>query len=572
MKLTRRVAQRLAAVVAVGALVPMMTPTLTGASGTSGSSSSSTTTTFTEPVGQALPAPTVPGAPALPFSGTVAPTATPSTTMGILNVTPDTGVEGQPFTVSGTGLPANTSVELTWGTASATWVADVEPNTVNYLGRSATNFNVVMATVTTDANGAFTFDTTAPVDFGGIHDIYAVVNGVELSHGGFEMYRTVSVTPSKGPIGTLIHITYTALGSTLYGSGGVVLWDNHYVGNMSGNWTRGTATVTIRATGPVGRHVVSVEDGMGFSYLNVVQSPVPYLNGGSAIFTTTPGTMKLTPYAIWPDQITPTVSERTTLQAAGLDTASTATATLSTTSGTVGSKVTVTASGLSANGTDQLSWSTVVGSRVNCPTSSCWNFATDPLGSATVANGSLSATITVPDGLGGWHVVQVLNGTKVEAQVPFYVKESIVPFYNKQGEVVSMGVATANDANTPAAIAAGQSGTGTYTFHEGQEFTISLKGVGWTQLDNTLAVDYDNSYIGYGCGFNSNGYMVIHLHATGGPGIHLIDLYPLLYNQQPSFPNTQGGMIPILSFANNTPGLALGYQIPSFKFAIRIVK
>ena len=39
--------------------------------------------------------------------------------------------------------------------------------------------------------------------------------------------------------------------------------------------------------------------------------------------------------------------------------------------------------------------------------------------------------------------------------------------------------------------------------HEGQKFTVHLKGLGWTQLDNTIAVDYDNSYVGYGCGFNS---------------------------------------------------------------------
>ncbi len=568
MNLTRYVVQRVAVLAAVGALLPSaVVATVSGAASTT-----TTTTTTTTPTGTILPTPIVPGAAPLPFTGVVAAPATLSPTIGNLVVSPDVGTEGEPFTISGSGLPASTSVELTWATASATWIADVEPNTVNWLGRSATDFNVVLATVTTNAQGSFSYSTKVPVDFGGIHDIYAVVNGVELDHGGYEMYRTVTVSPKRGPIGTPIHITYTALGSTLYGSGGVVLWDNHYVGNMSGNWTRGTATVTIRATGPVGEHVVTVEDGMGFSYLNVVQSPVPYLNGGSAIFTTTAGKVNLTPSATWPDAITPTVSERTTLSSAGLDPTSQAVATLSQTSGPILTKVKVAATGLSGVGTDQLVWSTVVGSRVNCPTSSCWNFESVPLGSASVTNGTLSTTVTIPDGLGGWHVIQVMNGNAVEAQVPFYVKESIVPFYDAAGKLVSMGVATANDAVTPAAIAAGQSGTGTYTFKEGQEFTISLKGVGWTQLDNTLAVDYDNSYIGYGCGFNSNGYMVIHLRATGGPGVHLIDLYPLLYTQQPSFANTQGGMIPILSFANNTPGLALGYQIPAFHFAITIVK
>jgi hypothetical protein len=225
--------------------------------------------------------------------------------------------------------------------------------------------------------------------------------------------------------------------------------------------------------------------------------------------------------------------------------------------------------GLATTGVQQLVWSTVVGNRVNCD-STCWAFNSIPLGSATVTNGSLSAAITVPDGLGGWHVVQVMSGTTIEAQVPFYVKESIVRFYNTKGQVVSKGVATAN--NTAAALPVGQAGVGTHVFKQGQEFTISIKGVGWTQLDNVLSVDYDNSYMGYGCGFNSNGYMVIHLRATGGVGTHLIDLYPMLYSLSPSFSNTPYGMVPFLSYARDYPGLALGYHVPAIRLAIKIVK
>ena len=88
----------------------------------------------------------------------------------------------------------------------------------------------------------------------------------------------------------------------------------------------------------------------------------------------------------------------------------------------------------------------------------------------------------------------------------------------------------------------------------GQPFIVELKGVGWTQLDNTVAVTYDNSYIGYACGFNSNGYVRIQLFATGEPGTHLIDLYPLLYTQQPAYPYPQLGMVPLLGFATRRSG------------------
>ena len=535
-----------------------------------GVSSTGANATTVTPINLVAPS-NLPGVPALPFTGTTAAAFTVSPTAANLTVTPDQGVSGTPMTITGSGLAANTSLELTWSTNSATWVADVEPNTVNYLGTSYSKSTVVMTTVTTNASGGFTFSATAPADFGGVHDIYAVANGTAVAHGGFELLRILSVSPKSGPVGTPITITYTSMGASLYTGGASVLWDNHYAGEMMANWTRGTASVTIRAAGLPGRHLIQVGNAISYMYLNVVQSPIPYTNGGTVVFTITKGNKVPAPYITFPANVTPTVSQVTTLDSAGLDPASKAAASLSVSSGVVDTKTQLSVTGLSGSGTDQLVWSTVVGNRVNC-TSTCWAFASVPLGSATVTNGVINTPVTVPDGLGGWHVIQVMNGSNMEAQVPFYVKESIVPFTNAAGKVVSMGVATANDSDTAAALAAGQSGTGTYTFHENQEFTISMKGVGWTQLDNTLGVDYDNSYMGYGCGFNSNGYMVIHLKATGGPGIHLIDLFPMLYSLSPSFASTPYGMVPVLSYARDYPGLALGYQVPSVHFAIRIVK
>ena len=53
------------------------------------------------------------------------------------------------------------------------------------MGRSDKLFAVVLDTTTTDANGAFKVSLKVPQDWGGLHDIYAVINGVEDSHGGF---------------------------------------------------------------------------------------------------------------------------------------------------------------------------------------------------------------------------------------------------------------------------------------------------------------------------------------------------------------------------------------------------
>ena len=119
--------------------------------------------------------------------------------MGILQVTPDQAVAGTLITISGSQLPANKKVELTWSTADATWLVQTEPD--GELPRSLRyQFAVVLDTTTTNSSGAFKVSLKAPQDWGGLHDIYAVIDGVEEAHGGFITLRTVTVTPRSGPV------------------------------------------------------------------------------------------------------------------------------------------------------------------------------------------------------------------------------------------------------------------------------------------------------------------------------------------------------------------------------------
>ena len=487
-----------------------------------------------------LPVPAIPGVAPLP--GPIAAPAKPASNMGILHISPDQAVAGTPMRISGSHLPAKASVELTWSSANNTWVVDPEPDSVNYLGRASTAVTVVLAHAATNAAGAFSTTVRAPQDWGGVHDIYAVVNGVEDAHGGFIVSRSVTISPRSGPVGTPITVTYRGIGASLYEGGASLLYDNHYVGEMMANWTRGVARVVIRASGTVGPHVIQVGDAISFLYLNLPQSPLPFATGATATFQVTADSKLPAASIDWPDDVAPTISARTTLAQTGATVTSGASLALSVTRGAVGDSFQATVSGLTPGVPAQLVWSTVVGSRVNCK-SVCWAFTSVPLATATPSGASLSSNLTVPDGLGGWHVVQVEQDNKVLAQVPFYLQESLV----------------------------GQ-GVSAITLKEGQAFTIHLKGVGWTQLDNTIAVDYDNSYLGYGCGFNSNGDVVLPLHATGGPGIHLIDIYPMIYTESPSFANTPYGMVPVLTYAQDEPALALGYHLPSIRLAIRIVR
>ena len=510
------------------------------------------------------------GVPALPYTGEKATFTVPDMLAGSISAEPIQGHVGDPITLTGKALPANTSVVLTWSTATGSWMADVQPNTVNYRGFKYEKWAVNMATVTTDANGGFVYKTVAAEDFGGPHDIYGLVNGVAVAKGGYQVNPSWTMSPKSGPVGTTIKVHYTGLSASLYGHGAVAMWDNSYLGFGSSVWTRGTLNFTMRASGAQGTHYVTIGNGTPVRYLNLRQSPIAYAAGGMQTFKVTKDAGFIPPSIEYPDAVTPSTELRTTLSTQDVDPKTTAKATLSVSSGVVGSKVKLNVTGLSTTGTHQIVWATVVGNRVNCPTSSCWVYSGVPLGTATEVAGNLSSDVTIPDHLGGWHVIQVKSGNLIEAQIPFYVKASIFTFKDKSGKAITNGVALADPSPLPESRDG--AGTPTYTFKEGQDVTLSLKGVGWTQLDNTFAVDYDNNYIGYSCGFNTNGWVVVHFPAVGGVGTHIIDLYPLYYTLQPSYANVPYGTRPVLDWKNNEAGLALGYQLPAIHFTIKIVK
>ena len=485
-----------------------------------------------------VPAPAIAGAPALP--GAVAPASQPALNMKVLKTAPDVAPAGTGFVLGGTGLAAAKDVTIVWMTASIRYVLDAKPDSVDYIGRTVDKFGVVLAQTKTNSAGAFSLELKVPRDFGGIHDMYAVIDGVQVAKGGLLLERTVKISPTKGPIGTPITVRVSGMGSPTYESVAGVLYDNRYAGAVAANTTRGEAVFKIRAAGPVGQHWIEYAGSSHtVPYLNMEQSPVPWTDSHRAKFTVTKDAGPPQASVEQPVSVQPTVDARTTLSALTLATG-VATAKLESTSGTILTKVGVSATGLTPNVPVDVVWASVVGNRVNC-TGQCWNFVYAPLGKATAAaDGSLSTTITVPDGLGGWHAVQLVQAGQVKAQTSYFVRRSFV--------------------SVPKVVKAGK------------PFIVELKGVGWTQLDNTVAVTYDNAYIGYACGFNSNGYVRIQLFATGEPGTHLIDLYPLLYTQQPAYPYPQLGMVPLLSFGRDAPGLALGYQIPAFRLAIKVVK
>lgn len=85
-----------------------------------------------------------------------------------------------------------------------------------------------------------------------------------------------------------------------------------------------------------------------------------------------------------------------------------------------------------------------------------------------------------------------------------------------------------------------------------------------------MSIVYDNSYLGYACGFNSQGDVTLNLVATGAPGTHLVDLYPMIFVGHGKGPWNYE--IPQLTSGRDHPGLQLGYRLPVLRMAIEIVR
>jgi hypothetical protein len=77
--------------------------------------------------------------------------------------------------------------------------------------------------------------------------------------------------------------------------------------------------------------------------------------------------------------------------------------------------------------------------------------------------------------------------------------------------------------------------------------------------------------MGYACGFNTGGDVTLNFTATGGPGTHLIDIYPTIYDGGHAMWPWQYS-IPQLTALTDAPGLALGYRLPVIRVAIEVIE
>ncbi len=470
--------------------------------------------------------------------GKAPPAAPAAAILKPLKVEPEIGPIGTAITVAGEGLAPGVPVELVWPTVEGSYVTRIDLGSIEFQKPAYAEKNLSLGRVNTDQQGSFKFTFTVPEDYGELHDIVAVANGQQVAKGGFYIARKVTVSPLEGPVGSPITIEVTGLGASAFQSTAGVRWDNNYVGFMSSTTTKGTARATIRAAGSVGPHTIDIGPASAaVPYLNPHQTPrkikIPTFRFTYTITKDAgppPATIE------WPDPSRVAAVPTMPLSSRSDPAALRGVANLTPSFGPILSKPVLQATNLPADTTVDLIWMTVTGSDVTG-----WSGSDESLGQVAVGkDGSITAPIEIPDGLGGWHTLMVVAGDAILAEVPYYIERSLV-------EV------------TPAQVKVGET------------FRVHIKGVGWTELDNGVAVLYDNNFVGYACGFGSGGDVDIELVATS-PGSHLIELYPMIYNRGFSQKHLWNYQVPQLTFAQDHPGLALGYRLPVFRLAVAVVE
>ncbi len=447
---------------------------------------------------------------------------------GKLAVNPASGPVRTKVEIQASGLNPNAPAQIVWHTVEGSY----ELKDLYYVVKvNYTEKQVELATVQTDDRGELTATVEIPEDFGGDHDIVIYQDDRPMAKANFFVETTFTIEPESGPIGSWITIKGQGIGWRDYGSIWHVNYDNKYTGMITAVSTNGTAEAKIRAAGPVGPHTITVESGAhGMPYINREQSPHNYFHTHRFVFNVTdeePG--NLTYVGGLPEQAANGGAQLPAPKnAPGVE------VTLDKEMGTVNEPVTLQAKGLPKNQEISIVWHTMVGNRVS---GSGFGETTQELGKArTDENGNLQFTFNVPDDLGGPpHLIDLVANGEVVGQTYFKILPSIVGMTPSSGPV-------------------------------GTVFTIEVKGVGWTEYDNIYNIVYDNAYIGYVCGFNSQGTVTFKLQASGEPGYHLIDLYPGIYKGEQTFPEIF--RMPQLTFEKDHPGS----RIPAIHFGFKVTE
>lgn len=445
---------------------------------------------------------------------------------GEMTLSTTKGEVGTPVHFTIKGLNPNTETQLEWKTVEGKYDLN---GLYQFKGVSFKDKVVPLMAGKSDQNGKLEGDFKVPSGFGGNHTIYVKQTDQLMAQANIHVNPTFKMSPESGPVGSEITITADGIGFEDMERNWQLTYDNQLAGLITAITTDGKAVAKIRASGSVGIHTLTIWHGyLGIPYINHEQAPTSYLPVPHFTFNVTSEKADRTARV----EPVPTAADGGVKMPKPKN-KSGVSVSLDKDSGIVGETVTMKASGLPKNQKVELIWNTMRGSRVSgkgfgAKQSSWITVETDK-------QGTLTKSFPVPDDLGGIpHRIDLKVNGKIYGQTYLSITPSIVKV-----------TPTSGPPGTP--------------------IRIEIKGVGWTEYDNTYQITYDNGYVGYVCGFNTAGTVIVNLIASGAPGYHTIDFYPGIYRGEQKQPDIY--LAPQLTYGKDHPGSA----IPAIRLGFEVV-
>lgn len=181
---------------------------------------------------------------------------------------------GRDLVIAGGGFKAGEIVQLTWSTVTAKSVNAADKNK----GWEVEPLTQVLSTATADAAGLFALRTMVPYDFGGDHDVQAIVKGETVAQTSLRIQPHFEfIGPGQVKAGEKVAIRGHGLGYEKYTAVWTVLYDNQLSGWVSAFETQGNVTFETYAVGAPGKHFIDIHEGSnGWPYLNLWESPWPW--------------------------------------------------------------------------------------------------------------------------------------------------------------------------------------------------------------------------------------------------------------------------------------------------------
>src|SRR6266446_6545759 len=120
-----------------------------------------------------------------------------------LDLTYDKPVVGAEVRVAAADLPAGKTAELQWGTVAGGWVVE---DYYHFKGKKYTETTSGLGKFDIDSNGRLDARFVIPEDYGGVHEVTAVIEGRPVAQNAIEVTQSFQMSPASGPTGTPIEL------------------------------------------------------------------------------------------------------------------------------------------------------------------------------------------------------------------------------------------------------------------------------------------------------------------------------------------------------------------------------